>query len=543
MKKNIILIIFLMSFCLAHSQPLKFNKTTSPPFKDKLSDRTIGFKTAGVINGTVYFVHLPFSEATGEKAMGMKNSYYISAYDENLKPVNKELIDLTHKDNKLNYEGLFVIDDKLVLFLSFQNTKTRKHILFTRHLHPVTLKPEGDLKLVGELDYSGYNRYNNTIFSFEISDDESKILVFHTFLSRNDEVIKFGLFVFNNKMDVLWRNENINPRHADGIFSYEKFKVDNSGEVYLLGKHYIDKENYFDEGSVKVKKLGFREILYTDKPNYSYHIYHFTKSGQSEDYARIQIPDMFIRSLNFTVEKSGEIICYGIYSKPGTISAKGGFLVKYDISTKEVRSLSKAEFSTSMIDAGFKDKEMSRFQRTMKSKSEWDPFNYLLTDLKDREKEGKYFIAEQYLTGKRYESQGQNTIIRWIHMHYDIFVVFVSADMESITAHRVEKRQFFTNTNYFNSYYVDEKGGDLYFIYNNLPRQEKYKNSTVLGETMVARLSDNGKLEKGYLHKELTPKKPMIITETIEKNGEGNYMFVKKAPNHKIYDFEKIVIQ
>ena len=535
--------VFLMSFYLAQSQTLKFSKSTSIPFKDKISDRTMGFRAAGVINGTTYLIHLPYSEVTGEKAIGMKSSYYISAYDENLKLVKKDKIDLTHKENKLNFEGLFVINGKLVLFVSFQNTKIKKHFLFSRYLNPETLKPEGDMKLVGELDYSGHNRYNNTLFTFELSDDESRILVFHTFVSRNDEVIKFGLFVFDESLNMLWKNENINPRHAEGIFSYEKFKVDNNGEVYLLGKHYADRENYFDEGSFQRRNIRYREVLYADKPNYTYHIYHFTKSGQSENYARIQLPDMFIRSLNFTVENSGEILCHGIYSKPGTISAKGAFLFKYDISTKEAKALSKAEFSTSMIEQGFKDKEMSRFQRSMKSRSEWDPFNYLLTDLADRDNGGKYFIAEQHMTGKKHESQGNTTVTHRIHMHYDLFVVFVDPEMKSLTAHRVEKRQYFLNTIYFNSFFVDERGEDLCFIYNNLPRQEKYKNKTILGETIVARLSGVGKIEKSYVHRELTPKKPMMITNTIAKSGEKSYMYAKIAPNYKIYNFEKIDIQ
>ncbi len=543
MKKCILFLLSLATFGGVMAQSVNYDVKTTEIITEKIRERTYGIQKIGYDGEDVYFLHKPYKAVFGEASLGSTEGFYISKLDSDLRLLKKSMIDLKEGKNQMQFEGVHLVNNKLTCFASFQNVKQKKHYLFIRKLDHETLQPEGDLKPIGELDYSGFSRYNNTIFQYEISDDSSKVLVFYTFVSRKNEVLKFGMYIFDNEFNELWKNENVSPRHVGGVFSYEMFKIDNQGNVYLLGKHYTDKGNYFDEASFRKRGFTSSETYFADVPNYTYQLYVYMNRGIGEAYTDITLPGKFIRSLNFTPESPDKVICFGIWSAPSTISAKGGFMFSLDAANRQAGDLLEFELDATMIEQGFSEKELNRFKRSMKNKDEWDPFNYLISDLKTFENGDRYFIAEQFLQGEKEEYQGKTTVIKPLFMHNDLYVFRIKSDNTPGRIDRISKRQYFLVTSRFNSYHVEEMGGNLFFLFNSIPRRDNYTRRAILGETYLVTLNQQGAQDKVALQRGLTLKVQGMMPATAISTEPGSIFYSLMSFLYRNHAFGKITLQ
>ena len=340
-------------------------------------------------------------------------------------------------------------------------------------------------------------------------------------------------------MNLIWRN-NVSPKFETGVFSYKQFRVDNNADVYLLGAHYEDKKNYYESAHFKDKGFFSKDTYYTDVPNFVFQLYKFSNNGANEEYNSLNLEAKFIRSMGFTAQ-DGKVLISGVYSNPQTISARGAFSFYYDVSTGNKTSVSFKEFSTDLIELGFSEKELKRFKRSIDDKTEYDPFDYIISDVKTLSDGSKYFTAEQYITGTKVENNGKQVTYSRIFLNNDVFVVRLKSDNTIDKIDKVSKRQYSLNTARFNSFIDFEKNGSLYFIYNTIKNKDTMFKNAEIGETYISKVKNDVDTE---VYK--TPesfKVPLIMPVTQVELPDNSVMYGMMSANFKDYKFELIVVE
>jgi len=533
---------FVLSKSLAQNVPYDLQSTEV--VRDKLTERAYNINKIGKAGDFSYFLFMPYQPAPGEHAIGNFDIYRVGRFDKNMKLLNKQLVDLTQKPERKDkkFEGILLVNGKLVVFTSFQNQKDKKNYVFVQHMNNESLAMENDIKLAGQLDYSGYSKYSRTAFTIAKSPDESKILVFYTLLNKDNETLRSGLYVFDNNLNLKWEKDNITPGNTAGIFSYQKFTVDNSGNVYLLGLLYADRENYFDGAKFREKGSGIfsNDTYYTDKPNYVYHLYRLADGGKKEDHYKLEIPNKFVRSLNLS-PSNNSVICTGIYSNPGTISAVGSFAFSLNTSTGQIGNVNTKEFGTDLISQGFEEDELKRFKRSIDDKSEWDPFDYIISDLKTKSNGETYFVAEQFISGTKKERSGNMVVYKPIYLHKDLFVVTLGADSKIKRIDKIVKNQYMLITQRFSSYTVFETSGVLNFLYNTFDKKDGLIKNLEIGESYLVRLDAKGNQEKiVFKKKDSDLPIPMPGTGMISGNS---ITFALMSSNMKDYQIQTLSLK
>jgi hypothetical protein len=543
MKNFTILLLSIIALTKVNAQDISFDLKSTEIYRDKITKRTYGIEALGQNNQYSYYLFNPYRAVFNEISHGSTESHFLGKYDENMNLVKKAEIDLKQKKQEKQFEGVYFLKGKLTLFSSFQNEALKKNYLFVQNINKETLEKEDNIKMIGELDYSGISKYHNTVFQYEVSEDSSKVLAFYTILSKKNEILKFGMYLYDNELNLLWENENVFPKFTEGVFNYKKFKVDNNGNVYLMGMHYEDKQNYYDAAGFKKNGFFSSDTYYADKPNYTYQIYKYSNAGKKEEYADINIPDKFIRSLTFVPDSSKMICCMGIYSAPGTLSAKGSFILNFNISTQGISNLNTKEFSTELVEQGFSEKELNRFRRSIDNKDEWDPFDYALSDIKTRKNGDKYFIAEQFIEGTKKEKSGNMIVYKPIYIHNDAFIVNFTGDNKITRIDKISKRQYLLITSRFNSYLTVEKNNKLYFIFNTMLYRDTMLKNVDLGDTYLVSIDEKGNQRKVILKKEETSMQLIVIPGTAISLTPNSIIYSLMSANFKDYSFEKLTIK
>jgi hypothetical protein len=539
MKRIILFLLTVTSTIFLSAQDLNYNIKSTEVLRDKLLERSAGLKAIGSINEHAFFLYQPYTAIYGGATIGGKMIHYIGKFDKDVNLIKKSALALDQKGKEVDFEGIQIINNKILVFFSFQNEAKKVHYLFSRTVNSETLELEDDTKMIAELDYSGISKYKNTSVQYEVSEDDSKIMFFYTILSRKGEPLRFGVQVFDNELNQIWRN-NVSPKFETGVFSYNQFRVDNNADVYLLGTHYENKKNYYESANFKDKGFFSKDIYYTDVPNFTYQLYKFSNKGAKEEYKNISLDSKFIRSMGFTAH-DGKVLISGVYSNPQTISARGAFSFYYDVSSGKKSAITIKEFSTDLIEQGFSEKELKRFKRSIDDKTEYDPFDYKISDVKTLSDGSRYFTAEQYITGTKVENNGKQVIYSTIFLYNDVFVIRLKSDNTIDKINKVSKRQYSLNTARFNSFIDFEKNGSLYFIYNTIKNKDTMFKNAEIGETLISKVS-NGVATEVYKTPE-SFKVPLIMPMTQVELPGNSVFYGMMSANFKDYKFELIDVE
>lgn len=278
MKTLVTFLLIVTSAFYLSAQDINYNIKSTEILRDKLLERSAGLKAIGTISDHAYILYQPYSAIYSGANIGGKKIHYIGKLDKDVNVIKKVELILNQEGAKVDFEGIQIINDKILVFFSFQNQAKKMHYLFSRSVNAETLELEDDTKMIAELDYSGISKYNRTAIQYEVSEDESKIMFFYSVLNKKDEPLRFGVQVYDNELNLIWRN-NVSPKFEAGVFSYKQFRVDNNADVYLLGVHYADKKNYYESANFKGKGFFSSDTYFTDVPNFTYQLYKFSNKG------------------------------------------------------------------------------------------------------------------------------------------------------------------------------------------------------------------------------------------------------------------------
>jgi hypothetical protein len=546
MQKMLIVICLFFILPNANAQDVGFTVKSGEEINFKMSDFSPNLRELGAISGYAYFLFLPYNPENSSEIVVGAQKYFIGKCDINNKMVKKTEIVLKKDKKELQFEGVLKLKDQLFVFSSFQNSKDKKHYLFVQKFDPVKVELVDNINLAAELDYSGFRKFNGTTFNMEVSPDSTKVLIFYSLRNNNFEVLRSGMHVYNSDLKQLWENDNVTAKFSDGIFDFNRFKVANDGAVYLLGEHFKDKSNYYEQAHFRSRGFFSADTYFTDTPNYTFEFYKYSQQGVKVDNYSIALPGKFIRSINFFPSDNGIVKCIGMYAAPGKISVEGAFSFDLNQETRLISNLSTKEFGQELLSRDLNQDELKRFRRSIDNKQEWDPYDYILSDIKIKQNGDKYFIAEQYLFGQKKvtQRQAQSVVITYdnIYVHNDLFVVTLNSDNTIKRIDKINKRQYWLATDQYNSYASIEKNNNLYFIYNTFEATDALFKNIEIGDSYITRLDMSGNQAKSVFKKKVESKSPLPLVKTGIKVSNGTLIYSLMPFNNRKYQFEQVII-
>ncbi|MEO0778187.1 MAG: hypothetical protein AAF146_16590 [Bacteroidota bacterium] len=396
---------------------------------------------------------------TGE----LPNKIYLEYYhNRKMKMLKSREIDLRYKNKKRQLEEVMMLGGKLYLLTSFHNEAKKKNYLFTQRIDNRSLNLKKDLQMIGEIDTRGVLREGS--FDYHISRDSQTILVINKLPNKKSEPERFALRVFDDNFTEQWQKD-IHLPYDNQNFSIEEYRVDNAGNVYLLGILY-----------------NGNRASYKGRPNYQYIILSYPAAGAQPQQYKLQLRDQFITDLTFRIARNGRLVCSGFYSDVGTASVKGTYFLQIDPQTKEVFQQSLKAFDFDFL---LDDYSASRQRRIRRAEAEGDLRNepelyrYSLDDLILRSDGGVVLIAEQYYVDERSFRDIYTGVFNtnFYYNYNDIIVVNIRPSGEIEWATRIPKRQVSTNDGgYYSSYAMSIVRDKIYFVFNDNRRNYDERN-------------------------------------------------------------------
>ncbi len=269
--------------------------------------------------------------------------------------------------------------------------------------------------------------------------------------------------------------------YNDELFLLEDTKVDESGNVYLLGLVYKEK-------NIEKRK---------DLPNYEYLILSYEASGNVKNEISIPVKDKFITHMKIVPKANREIICGGFYSEKGTMSIKGSFFCNVNISSKEIGPIKFREFT---------DDFFARFMTKEKITKEKELYGYDLDQLLLKQDGGAILVAQYSETWVTITTGSQSMTRTVNYKRNDIIVVSIKANGDIDWYQKIPKSQV-THNDYaqYSSYAFARKQDDIYFIFNDHPKNFTLEEGKILisfhGENslssvVLVKIDQSGKMKK-----------------------------------------------
>lgn len=429
------------------------------------------------------------------KSLKRGEKYTINTFGKDMNLKKELIIDMKHNGkHTMYYEGSYLLKNKIYVFSSLPNKKTRINKLFCRAFDKNDLSP-GKLIEIEELPYEKKKRTGG--FGVVASEDESKILVYLNKPFEKNAPEKFGFTVLSSDLKELWKKD-IELPYTEQFFSIKDYQVNNDGDVYLLGQEFKEDRSARKKGT----------------PYFKYHILAYLDNGKRIKDYDINLEDKFITDITYKIAKNGDLICSGLYSKNGTYSIKGAFYMLIDFESRKIKNNSIKEFDQDFITQGWSDKAIAKAKKKeVKKDKAIELYEYDLKDFILREDGGAVLLAEQYFvrvsTYTTRDANGNTTTRTVYHYYYnDIIVININPEGKIEWTTRVEKNQHSTNDGGALSSYVLQVDKDmLHLVYNEdarnyfekeerkqMSRKDKKANLTV-----ITTIDKKGEQEKEIL--------------------------------------------
>lgn len=387
---------------------------------------------------------------------GLSNEQvYIEYYDSEMKLRKSGKMDLKYKGKRRDFEDAVMIGGEIYLFTSFNNQAQKKNYLFYQKVSK-RLQPSRELVMVAEVE--ARNKEKEGAFKVLLSSDSSKVLLYSQLPYQKRDPERFALHVFDNQMQKAWSRDITLP-YSDQQFAVEDYRIDEAGNVYLLGVLYLD--------GVRERRRG--------RPNYQYIILAYTRQGEDVQEYHIALNDKFITDLAFRVAGDGSLVCAGFFSEKGTYSIKGTCFFRLNPSTREIFNLSFKEFEFEFRTEFLRPGELRRASRAEASGDGGrapELYRFSLDELVLRSDGGAVLVAEQFYVFERAYRYWDGALrFDYFYNYNDIIVVNIQPDGSIEWATRIPKRQETVNDGgYYSSYAMAIVRDRLYFVFNDNSR-------------------------------------------------------------------------
>jgi len=398
---------------------------------------------------------------------------WMEYFDRDMKLKKSQELDLKYKGKQRDFEEVIYLGGQLYLMTSFNNTAKKRNYLFKQQISTRSLEASKNLDMIA--DTEARNKEVEGSFGFQISKDSTKLLVYNDLPYEKKQPERFGFHVFDQNFKLVWEKNIILP-YPGNQFTVEEYRVDDQGNVYLLGVLYEDE--------AKLRRRG--------TPTYKYVILAYSQNGEMAEEYRIDLPDKFITDLTFRVAGDGMLTCSGFYSEKGTYSIKGTYFFRLDPVTKEFHNRNfKAfdfDFLTEFMSEKNKAKAKAAEEKNDRSRAP-ELYDYSLDELILRSDGGAVLVAEQFYVEQEtyrdypysyYPYYGyynpfyysrNNYQTDYYYNYNDIIVVNIRPTGEIEWTARIPKQQQTRNDGgYYLSYAMAIVRDKLFFLFNDNAR-------------------------------------------------------------------------
>ncbi len=378
----------------------------------------------------------------------------LERFNNQLELVKSNTIGLKHKGKERTFEEMLKLNGKLYFFTAYHNRQHRKNYLFYQTVSKKTLTPSKQLTKIGELvTYSGNDGGD---FGIQVSSDSSYLLACAEFPGKKNTPAQFAFFVFDDNLQLKWEKKVLLP-YSHNRFNIEDYRIDQNGNVYLLGVLFEDNQRNRRQGA----------------PTYKYIVLEYRENGSEVREYPINLRDKFITDLTFRIGNQDDLICAGFYSEKNSYSIKGSCYIRIGLESQNIISSGVQafdfEFLTEYLSLRKKEKA-KKAEITGNTRKQAELYNYDLKHLILRTDGGAVLIAEQYFTERReeYDYFTNRFFVNYFYNYNDIIVINIqpSGDIEWVA--RVPKKQVSQNDGgYFSSYSMITASDRLMFLYND----------------------------------------------------------------------------
>lgn len=340
--------------------------------------------------------------------------------------------------NELDFNGALALNGKMYIRTSyFNNSKDMQYGFISE------LSKEGVLSSdLIELDAMVKEKKRSyTSFSFDVSEDESKVMVARITPYKANEQENYALRVLDADLKEIW-SEEVQLPYKDKKFSIWDYNVDNEGHAYLGGRLY--------EGKNETK---------TSSDDYAYMLFmHNSKTGEMKEYV-LDIGDVYPTDMVFKFNDENLLIT-GLYSDQETKSDAGVFHLEIDKKTAKVVSLAKKDFDQELKDEYRTEKQIKKDKKSDKGVPDYEVREVYLTDAGERimiaEQYDFYITTHTYTTTNAQGGMSTRTVTTSHYVYGDILLTKFNKEGEVIWITKVEKYQHTTNDGGYLSSYISK---------------------------------------------------------------------------------------
>ena len=419
---------------------------------------------------------------------------FLEYYNKDMKLKKAKEIDLRYKKKKRELEKVLYWNSELYLLTSFNNQAHKANYLFMQPIKKTSFNLSSKLKKISETP--ARDKYREGKFDFHISKDSSKLLIYSQLPYKKKEPERFALQVFDDQFEKVWE-KNIKLPYPDNQFAVEEYRVDEEGNVYLLGVYYQDNSGFRRKG----------------KPTYKYIVLAYTNDGDDVEEYQVDLKEKFITDLTFRIGNDGKIVCSGFYSERGNYSIKGTYFFQLDPKSGKVSNQNLKEFDFDFVTEYYSDNQKRKAKKAALENNDRraaELSQYSLNELILRSDGGAVLIAEQYYIQRvqnnnyydywgRYNYYNRNRFDEEYLYHYnDIIVVNIRPNGEIQWSARIPKRQETRNDGgYYSSYAMAVVRDKMYFVFNdngkNFSKQKQGKRFRFNGSQSIIALAEINK--------------------------------------------------
>jgi len=286
---------------------------------------------------------------------------------------------------KTVFEKIILINNKIIVFASFYDSKTDTKKLFATHISPAGVI-DTNLCVVSAFDKLASK--NAISYDVTFSEKNNSILIFSSFKDTYKEKERFHYKVIDDNF-IMKNQAFIELAHSGNITRIVDYTIDNAGNIHLVYKVDLQREVVDNESN-------------DDTIHFNYYIHSYYPATKEFKEYDMRVRDYIITGISVLIDKDSRYMYVpGFYSDKRASALRGTFISKIDILNKQVVYSKEKDFDLEFI-AEVYAKPIDEFDKTKdeeqdeKKKGKEQLYDYDIVDLFVNDKEEIVLVSEQY---------------------------------------------------------------------------------------------------------------------------------------------------
>lgn len=454
-------------------------------------------------------------ESVSKTNMGVESSYQLT------------LPEINGKSS--NFENLFYVDGKLILFATVHDQLKQLSNLYMMHIDEDGLS-KGSPQLVGFMSLI-IDPANG--FKFSVTPDNKHILLHYhiPFSTYTGEPLYFKLISSNLEVVENKRFELPYLQSKVQIINYERGE---SGNYYFSIQSEPEKKRRSSRAVAgRIEKIDY---------NYSVLVYN-AKKDSLQDYP-IKVdkfnPDGIMMALN---EKE-EVLAFGFATKRSSAAFSGVYYQRIDPRIEKVIAQNFLDFS--------KDRTfLAEFKHERNGANETQWYSYSPGQIVPLDNGGYIYLSEQTYSEKNVitDPKSKETTNVYYYHHNDILAISVDDENKMEWVRRIPKNQFSTNDKgYYSGFVAVPVGSKLKIMFNDHSKNLKnrkpddtkeIRNNIMMspsGDAIVATVYSDGNVDKAEMFPG-SDSRFSICPKLFLESRSQNFIYAQKGTNFKWGNF------